>query len=597
MRFGIGSKVSASFFISFLIVIIVLMNYLSIRFRDVFAEQAKSDAQNVMIEGKENFDGLVDAFQNGCDYIGKNDFMVRVLNTPDYENIESVNDVATFNNNFRDIFDLTIGNRAEEYFINFFVDENLPVAENLIEADLEAFINMPYGIYNGSSMENTDWFRETKDKKGLINVFQIPDNPDFIYFSRYIKNEYKQDFRDTEYLGVCVLGVDMYRLMNKLEMRSGLLSTGLAVLDQSNKVIFKNKFVLDGSVLNETLDNIPVAIEKNEEFKIDNYIVYAVRTSVGISFLSFIPVHELYLKTKEVQYIIIISAVLAILSIMIISIILSNYLTKPIKNLSMVMKSAKKQDITGLAVSYSFDDEVGDLYFNFNKLIKQVKTLVQELEFEIQRNTKLELQMYQLQINPHFLYNALDSIFWISAINGQKKISNMTKWLSDIFRYSLKDGSTSATLKEEIEIVKSYIMLQKERYDKEFELEVDLEGGTENIYVPKCIIQPIVENAIIHGLPEDDEHIFRIRIYTETTENMVNICIADNGVGCEIDTLNKFVDESVVQISSDKIGIRNVNKRIKLVYGNECGLSYKINEAGGVTALLKIKIDGKMEEF
>lgn len=597
MRIGIVTKILLSFFISFLIVIVILMNYLSMRFKDVFVEQAKSEAQNIMVEGKVNFDELVNGFQKGCDYIGMNDFMVRTLNTTDYNKIENINNVATFNNNFQDIFDLTIGDRTEEYFINFFVDESFPITKNLVEADAGAFINMKYGIYNGISMENTDWFETAKEKKGLIHVFEIENRPDYVFFAKYIKNQYKQNSQDNEYLGVCVLGIDMYSLMKKFEMRSGAMSAGIAVLDKENKVIFKNKLVLDENVLEKALNNIPVIVEKNEEIKIDDYTVYVVRTGVGISFLSLIPINELYLKTEEVQYIIIISSIFAIFSIMIISIILSIYLTKPIKKLSMLMKSVKKQDITELTVSYPFNDEVGDLYSNFNMLIKRVKTLVRELELEIQRSTKLELQMYQLQINPHFLYNALDSIFWLSTINGQEKISNMTKWLSDIFRYSLKDCATYALLTEEIEIVRSYVMLQQERYGEEFELEVDFEKGTENIYVPKCIIQPIVENAIIHGLPEEDNHVFKIKIYTEITGDMANVCIADNGVGCEIDMLNRFVDENEKDLPPDKIGIRNVNKRLKLVYGNDCGLSYKLNEFGGITAILSIKNQRKMEEF
>lgn len=192
-----------------------------------------------------------------------------------------------------------------------------------------------------------------------------------------------------------------------------------------------------------------------------------------------------------------------------------------------------------------------------------------------------------MQINPHFLYNALDSIAWMALVNSQTGIVNMVKALSDIFRYSIKNEDTLATLSEELECLNNYIKFQQYRYENRLNLELDIEDEFLSFMVPKCILQPLVENSILHNIEEISSKV-NVKIHAGRVENHIELRVEDNGSCCDIDMLNRFLSGEENVFNSQKTGIRNVNERIKLQYGSRSGLKYQAGRDGGTAAVIVI---------
>ena len=197
--------------------------------------------------------------------------------------------------------------------------------------------------------------------------------------------------------------------------------------------------------------------------------------------------------------------------------------------------------------------EIKILVEYFNDMIKKIKYL-----------RKYEIQILHSQINPHFLYNTLDTIVWMAEFEDSKKVIAITKSLANFFRLSLSNGNEMIPLKDEIMHIKEYLFIQKQRYEDKLSYFFNIDEALMTVIVPKIIIQPIVENSIYHGIKNIPENgIINIDIHSEN--NNLIISIRDNGIG--------FSKSKKIQKNrTGGIGIRNVDKRIKFYYGNEYGI-------------------------
>lgn len=221
---------------------------------------------------------------------------------------------------------------------------------------------------------------------------------------------------------------------------------------------------------------------------------------------------------------------------------------------------------------------------------KKLNDLIEEKAEEIirEQNSKYEyelllrqanLETLQSQINPHFLYNTLEVIRGMALLADQDNIADIAYSLSNFFRYSISGKSDVVTLKEEIENAENYCRIQKYRFGNRFKLEINADDRAADVLIPKMTLQPIIENAIIHGLADYTEG-GKIWISTKQTGQNVHIAVKDNGSGMELEQLtalqNKICGESEIFMPSSKhtgIGIQNVDRRIKLYFGREFGVN------------------------
>lgn len=269
-----------------------------------------------------------------------------------------------------------------------------------------------------------------------------------------------------------------------------------------------------------------------------------------------------------------------------VSLIFSSSIANPISKLRKLMKRAETGDLT-VNFEVKYNDEIGQLGKSFNTMIEEIRNLISEVYKEQKSKREAELRTLQSQIKPHFLYNTLDTIHWMAKNHGAWDVIEVIEALTNLFRIGLSKGNEIIMLSEELEHVKSYLVIQKVRYEEMLEYDFEVDAGIENLYVQKLILQPIVENAIYHGIKAKREP-GKIEVQAKKTGDMLVLTVKDNGFGISEEDLDK-INNALINEDSERegFGIFNVNERIRLSYGKEYGI--RINSDIGVGTMVEIK--------
>jgi two-component system sensor histidine kinase YesM len=220
-----------------------------------------------------------------------------------------------------------------------------------------------------------------------------------------------------------------------------------------------------------------------------------------------------------------------------------------------------------VTVTSEDQDEIGSLIRGFGEMINRIKFLIEEVYESKIKEKNFEMRALQQQINPHFLYNTLSMINFMAIESGQNDISKITLSLSDFYRTALNKGNNTCSLDDELKNMKAYLDIQQMMHDYDFELDIEIDEEIRGYESPNLILQPIVENAIGHGIDLLEERKGVIKVYATENEDQVFIMVEDNGVGMDEETKHRMLNEN-----SKGYGMRNVNQRIKLLYGEEYGL-------------------------
>lgn len=251
----------------------------------------------------------------------------------------------------------------------------------------------------------------------------------------------------------------------------------------------------------------------------------------------------------------------------------SSHMSKPIRELANMMLRVE-QGKFDVRYQYEYRDEIGILGRNFNKMVERINYLIHKVYQEKLLQQRSELKYLQFQINPHFLFNTLDTIHWLASMRDMSEISDMTKKLGDIMREGIK-GDDFIMLANEIRNINNYLDIQKYRFRDRMNVSVDIDIDILHMKVPKFILQPIVENAIVHGVERQigAGHI-HIRGYKE--DDVLIFTIKDNGPGMSAEDIAKLqLDKVDDEEQGGGIGLRNVHQRIKLYYGSDYGVHIK----------------------
>ena len=204
------------------------------------------------------------------------------------------------------------------------------------------------------------------------------------------------------------------------------------------------------------------------------------------------------------------------------------------------------------------------------------------------------MKALQAQINPHFLYNTLDSVIWMSEAGQSDEVVEMTSALAKLLRQSISNDHEQVELGQEMEYVKNYLTIQKMRYQDKLEYTIEVDPQVRHVMIVKLVLQPIVENAIYHGIKyKGSKGTLRIRAFAESED--VCIVIEDNGIGMDDTALNIIFDETQKIHKQNGVGVPNVQKRLKLYYGDKYGITYESKVGIGTRATIRIPQRGDRE--
>ena len=341
------------------------------------------------------------------------------------------------------------------------------------------------------------------------------------------------------------------------------------IVDESGRIIYHpDQQLIYSNLKLEMIDRVIKTIDGSFVIS-DNSIkkIYTIKSLndpkwkiVGVTYLN-----ELIEKKDRIQFYYLFLGIISIFIIIIISIFISRKISKPIKNLRSSIKEVENGNFD-IDINVQSTNEIGELEKDFKIMIFKIKELMKQILKEQAQIRISELKALQAQINPHFLYNTLDSIIWLAANKKNKAVLEMTSALSKLFRIGISKGDQLITIQNEIEHITSYLTIQKMRYKDKFDYSIKIDPNILKMHTVKLILQPIVENSIYHGIKNKNGK-GHIKIIGKKRQNEIILEVIDDGVGMTKEKVKKLFLSKKTDSNPSGIGINNVNDRIKLYFG------------------------------
>ena len=324
-------------------------------------------------------------------------------------------------------------------------------------------------------------------------------------------------------------------------------------------------------------------------WKKGNHIILNVpMTSLNWKLMGILPENELMTKSEDIKKTFFLVGGIVVIVLLIITAIFSAWITRPIRALSKEMARVEQNDFREIEISKSFGQETKHLYSQFNYMVRRINSLIDEVYKAKINEKEAELLALQQQINPHFLYNTLDSIAWMSMAYKAEDIRHMVMSLASMMRYSLNKGNNYISVRDELEQVRNYVGIQEIRYNNKFTTTFDIDSEVLEYKIIKLIIQPLVENAIIHGFKEAGRF-GEIIISTKLVAEYLEIKVINDGIEIDLDKVRKLLDPEIKE-KQKHYGLRNVNDRLIMSFGRGSAIGFSVSN-GKTVAKIRIRID------
>lgn len=386
-----------------------------------------------------------------------------------------------------------------------------------------------------------------------------------------------------EELGICSISVSA-KYFQDIMKNANITSEGLVYLMSENgrMITSSNSSILQkmqkkGILLNYGAE---LFMEKKKEGQKEYYITRQNVDGASWQMILIIPENE-----YEDQYrflwlsaALMLGSMIAVIVLM--SYLLSGYYVGRLKKLNVEMTGLESGNLNANLPITTEEDEIEEIYHNFNGMVQEVQRLMQE-HYQLGKEVKMaEVRALQAQINPHFLYNTLDLINWISMDYGAEEIGTLTWNLARFYRLSLNHGKSLISIGEEVEHVEVYVNIENYHFDNAISLEVDVPEELKSYAGLNIILQPFVENAIVHGIAEKpDIESCEIRICARREEQDIVFSVQDDGPGVDVKEMQKETQQDI-RTAQHGYGVRNINFRLKLCFGEKYGVTYLESEKG-----------------
>jgi two-component system sensor histidine kinase YesM len=398
-----------------------------------------------------------------------------------------------------------------------------------------------------------------------------------ISISREIKNEQGDN------IGVLLIDIQ-YKVIEDYLADLDLGQTGFAfILNDNFEVVYhKDTTYFEDSTKQSILKTILTGNNGYDSKKNTLTRTYPLKnadwTLVGVASLDGLKV----IKKQLVEIFLLVGFLLLLIAASSV-VLFAARITAPIKKLERAMQDIEN-GLSEVAIDEKGCYEVQSLARHFNDMIIRIRELMVEITEKEKYLRSSEIRALHSQINPHFLYNTLDTIVWMAEFNNSQKVIEITKALAQFFRLSLSGGNELTTVANELDHVRQYLFIQKERYGDKLKYTIECEAPLLNLQLPKILLQPIVENALYHGI----RGLYRQGLINISAlrdgENLLFI-VKDNGEGFDLKRID--IEDSEKSLKLGGVGIKNVDQRVKLYYGEAYGITIDSCIGCGTTVMIK----------
>lgn len=439
------------------------------------------------------------------------------------------------------------------------------------------------------TVKEQSWYRDAAEADGEIVISSSQVQPIFqeypwvVSLSREIRNP-----GGNQTLGILLVDMN-FSVLNDIFDQIDIGKRGYVfIVDNSGNIVYHPQQQLIYSNLKEERIN-EVLKDKSGSFITDEgrqSRMYSIQDTgfgwkiVGVSYLN-----ELVSNKRDMQISFLALGLISLILALGVSFFLSRKLTRPINQLQEHMKEVEKGNFD-IQVPVNNTREIGRLARTFNIMVLRIKELMSQVVMEQEFKRKSEISALQAQINPHFLYNTLDSIVWMAEAKKSEEVVLMTSALARLFRSSISKGRELVSIQTEVEHITNYLTIQQMRYRDKLAFHIDVVPEILNNLTLKILLQPLVENAIYHGI-KNNSGIGVITIRGREHQDEVIFHVIDNGVGMDEETIARILSK---QAASERrgMGVANVHERIQLYFGDKFGLRYESELDVGTSVIIRI---------
>ena len=417
---------------------------------------------------------------------------------------------------------------------------------------------------------------------GLCWITILDDDAPQIVAGRIVN-----DLGSQQKLGYLLVRFDTELLLDMLSQKK-LFEAGLVcIIDENGTIIASNQ----ETSLGNTYQNFHLIQSHPSPQKLkqsNEWLTYCSIPGTSWKLVSSIPSVAYEREIIQLRnYIVILSLIIVFLSI-VIAARTSKLIFQPIKNLCKIMPSVGQGNFDVIEPS-QYQNEIGELYNYFFNMVQDIQTLIYKTKQQQQMLQKTELNSLRMQINPHFIYNTLESIKWIAYMEENEEIVTMVKALGDFMRSSIS-GSEFISVEKELDNIQCYLTIQKFRYGDKLSVKISIPEELYQAQIPKLLLQPLIENAMVHGLEQKmGNGVISISGFVQNSDLYIDII--DNGIGFScvaLEKLNAALNTPNDTSVSFGLGMRNVHQRIQMYYGEIYGL--KVTSQYGVETRVQIHI-------
>lgn len=409
--------------------------------------------------------------------------------------------------------------------------------------------------------------------------------------------------------GMLVIDVNYTRLQDVARKVKPGESGYLFIIDDQGHYVYHPDFGLIGRKAN--MDDVRAMQRASSgslmsHGKDRNLLTFSTSEILKWQLVTSIPYDELMRGTDYIGRTILLTTAAFMLIAYVLGIGFATSLVGPIKRLQQFMKRVEIGDFTG-TVAVDSMDEIGMLTHGFNKMVARLATLLEEIYFSKLKEAEMnlrqketELRMLQAQINPHFLYNSLDTIRGMAMLREMDEIAEMAANLARLLRYNVKAEAAKVTVRQEVEVAKTYLRIQKYRFEEKLDYTFDIPGWALEQHTAVFTLQPLIENCIVHGLEtRSGNMLITITAQREDDRHFV-LLIRDSGPGIpahRLDAINRELQSvDADDQAAGHIGIMNVHRRIRYTFGDPCGLYIECEPEGGTTVGVRLPFQGQPVE-
>lgn len=470
-----------------------------------------------------------------------------------------------------------------------FFNADMPIGSLFVAEELSAVTGGTYRMYSDELIKNTDWYRTLQRRQEPYYIFTLPEH-DKLYFAYTMQNTYCRTPYRKEGLGTLIIAVPIRQMQDLVYFYPLTEHSSFAVLNSANEILFsdfKYDHILTGSMFTDHINRISVP-DSGITVKLDNNKLLCTVQGLpkGLKLVYLTPMQDInrVVNSAAIPVLLIIAAgSLILLALLLLS---ARYITQPIIKLSRDIASITDTRTVDPALFSGYaDSEVKILCASFKQLLETSNMLIKNAETQTALRKDMELRALQAQINPHFIFNAMDTVNWMALSEGKSEIADLVDAIAEVMRYSISEAEQPVPLATEIFNIKKLIYIYECRFPGKIVFEVHASNALcSHLYIPKFIIQPLVENSIRYGKDLHKTDLY-VRLEGEEQNGCTVLRVIDDGAGCDTDSLNRYVQYEDVELPvHGGFGVRNVNERIRLFFGQDSALHFYYNEEQRFTA-------------